>query len=121
MQKRTRSNFLTNTHISHSLASLAKSDEGEDSSILKKKHANRKQRPTGNLTSGLFKKVERLNEWVLDTNHAVSNMASKVRPRLKFFSPYVDEKILRSLQKRVSPRRTSQELEATKGRLNDNM
>ncbi|XP_020620175.1 39S ribosomal protein L19, mitochondrial-like [Orbicella faveolata] len=39
-------------------------------------------------------------------------MASKVRP--KFFSPYVDEKILRSLQKRVSPRKTSQELEASK-------
>ena len=46
-------------------------------------------------------------------------MASKLRP--KFFSPYIDEKILRSLQKRVSPRRTSQELEATKGWFHNNI
>ena len=42
-------------------------------------------------------------------------MASKVRSRLKFLSPHVDEKIFKSLQKRISPRKTSKALESAKG------
>lgn len=42
-------------------------------------------------------------------------MASKVRARLKFLSPHVDEKVFKRLQKRISPRKTSKALESAKG------
>lgn len=113
MKKGTQNDLLINNHI---IRMAWPYDEGRDSS---KKKKTLRQRLTTNLTSGLFIKVEHLNAWVLDTNYAFSNMASKVRP--KFFSPYVDEKILRSLQKRVSPRKISRELEASKGRFHKNM
>lgn len=55
-------------------------------------------------------------EWTLGTKNAVGiNMASKVRSRLKFLSPHVDEKVFKSLQKRISPRKTSKALESVKG------
>lgn len=55
-------------------------------------------------------------EWTLGTKNAVEiNMASKVRSRLKFLSPHVDEKVFKSLQKRISPRKTSKALESVKG------
>ena len=106
------------------IVQLSEWEEEIDCNYLKNKWSSTTpqrtpQRRTRKLTSRLFIKVENMNPWVLDTNHAASNMASKLRP--KFFSPYVDEKLLRSLQKRVSPRRTSQELEATKGRFHNSM
>ena len=55
-------------------------------------------------------------EWTLGTKNALGiNMASKVRSRLKFLSPHVDEKVFKSLQKRISPRKTSKALESVKG------
>ena len=55
-------------------------------------------------------------QWTLGTKNAVGiNMASKVRSRLKFLSPHVDEKVFKSLQKRISPRKTSKALESVKG------